>query len=270
MKQIILIGDSAVDHTVYVKTTRLCPEAPVPVVIPLNEIRTAGMAGNVLENLYSLTNRKEPIVIFRPAHDCVKTRYVDESTGYIMLRVDRDAIVEPFNPAALVPVLSKSVGAIVVSDYAKGFLNKKNIRGITKLAGKFDIPVFLDTKLTLGAWSKDVAYVKINHKEWEHNLKTGCPHPEQCCKYLIVTSASEGTFMMTRSGRTFFPVEKVNVADVCGAGDTFLAALALKYVKTNDICGAIEFANAVSSFSVTKHGIYCVTQQDLYSLNLVL
>lgn len=229
------------------------------------------MSSNVLENLCSLSGLKpHDFVVFRPSTDSIKTRYVDESTGYIMLRVDRDAKGEPFETRLLYPALSKNIGAIIVSDYAKGFLNKKNIRGITKMAGEFNIPVFLDTKLTLGAWSKNVTYVKINQKEWEHNLKTGCPHPELFCQHLIVTSASEGTFLTTRSGRTYFSVEKVNVADVCGAGDTFLAALALKYVSSHDICSAIEFANAVASFSVTKHGVYAVTQQDLVSLNLQL
>ena len=41
---ILVIGDACIDEFVYGKCTRLCPDAPVPVFIPLETIRNGGMS----------------------------------------------------------------------------------------------------------------------------------------------------------------------------------------------------------------------------------
>jgi sugar/nucleoside kinase (ribokinase family) len=46
-----------------------------------------------------------------------------------------------------------------------------------------------------------------------------------------------------------------NTIDVSGAGDTFLAALAFKYMQKNDMSDAIDYANLLSSKVVSKKGI---------------
>lgn len=272
MKPIFLIGDWAIDHTVYVKVTRLCPEAPVPVVVPVRETKTPGMAGNVLSNMCSMLGLKAPkmshFTTYRPVADCIKTRYVDEQTGYILLRVDKDyrsIFCDPsFKPADLYPDLEKTgASAIVVSDYGKGFLNKKIIQGITRAANHFDVPVFLDTKLTLGGWSKSIFCVKINQKEYNACCQAKAK-PENFCQHLVVSRASEPTWYFSRvDGKQEIPVNKVNVIDVCGAGDTMLAALVLKYVLCGHLFTAIQFANIVASLAVTKQGVYSVTKEDL-------
>ena len=275
MKKIVVIGDFAVDRSIHVQATRLCPEAPVPVVIPQRETSTAGMAGNVLANLESISGYPaENFVAFGPDCDNEKLRYIDASTGYIMLRVDRDCLKEvepPFNPAHLwSEVDSANIGAIVISDYAKGFLNQKNIAELASRARSLKIPTFLDTKMVLGEWSKDIFCVKINQKEYEYNLKAGVQYPADYCQHFVVTQGGAGTRYICGRTETLIPVANVNVADVCGAGDTMLAALVLKYVSYPDLEGAIYFANAVASFAVTKHGVYCATRQDITDLGLLL
>ena len=47
---IIIIGESCTDIYVYTKSTRLSPEAPVPVLIPIHKNKTGGMALNVYNN----------------------------------------------------------------------------------------------------------------------------------------------------------------------------------------------------------------------------
>jgi D-beta-D-heptose 7-phosphate kinase/D-beta-D-heptose 1-phosphate adenosyltransferase len=49
---------------------------------------------------------------------------------------------------------------------------------------------------------------------------------------------------------------KVEVADVCGAGDTFLSALAYQYLITNDIELSIPFAIRASEITVQHMGVY--------------
>lgn len=43
--------------------------------------------------------------------------------------------------------------------------------------------------------------------------------------------------------------------DVSGAGDTFLAAFAIKYLETRDVKQAIPYANQLSSIVVSKKGV---------------
>ena len=51
-----------------------------------------------------------------------------------------------------------------------------------------------------------------------------------------------------------YPVDKVDVLDVSGAGDTFIAALAHKYTRIVDIEKAINFANYCASQVVQMRG----------------
>jgi sugar/nucleoside kinase (ribokinase family) len=55
---------------------------------------------------------------------------------------------------------------------------------------------------------------------------------------------------------TVHTTKKVDVVDVCGAGDTFLAALTYQYLVTNSIEEAIKFANKASSITVQHVGNY--------------
>ena len=52
-----------------------------------------------------------------------------------------------------------------------------------------------------------------------------------------------------------FSVEEVPVKDVSGAGDTFLAGLASKYISTKDIGKSIKFAQECTTKVVQKHGV---------------
>ena len=49
--KILVIGDQCTDQYTYCDITRLCPEAPVPVLQFKYSVTTLGMAGNVSRNL---------------------------------------------------------------------------------------------------------------------------------------------------------------------------------------------------------------------------
>ena len=51
---VLVLGDAISDHNIYSKATRLCPEAPVPVLVPEREESLAGGAGLVASNLRAL------------------------------------------------------------------------------------------------------------------------------------------------------------------------------------------------------------------------
>jgi sugar/nucleoside kinase (ribokinase family) len=52
-----------------------------------------------------------------------------------------------------------------------------------------------------------------------------------------------------------FPVEKVEVKDSSGAGDSFMAALIIKYLDSEDIITSIKFANKLASQIVKQRGV---------------
>ena len=89
-----------------------------------------------------------------------------------------------------------------------------------------------------------VGKVKVNQLERSLAIST--------CTGMITTLGGDGA---EYNGK-LYPAPKVEVVDVCGAGDTFLAALAYKFLETNDIELAIQFAIRAGSLTVEHSGNY--------------
>ena len=108
--------------------------------------------------------------------------------------------------------------------------------------------VFLDTKKDLGKWCDNVKFIKINNIEYRRtkNMIT-----DEMKKKMIITLGQNGCLFQ----ETIFPVEKVEIKDVSGAGDTFLAGLVVKYLESNDIKESAKFANECATKVVQKRGV---------------
>jgi sugar/nucleoside kinase (ribokinase family) len=76
---------------------------------------------------------------------------------------------------------------------------------------------------------------------------------------LIVTLGRDGA----RYKEHTISAPQVEAFDVCGAGDTFLSALAYNYVLSNNILSAINFAIRASSVTVQHIGVYSPTLQEI-------
>ena len=73
---------------------------------------------------------------------------------------------------------------------------------------------------------------------------------------LVVTLGESGAALIDRSGKYFkIESEKVEVVDICGAGDTFIAGFTKEYLETNDVSKSIVFANKVASVVIQKKGV---------------
>lgn len=239
--KILLIGDDCVDVYQYGTVDRISPEAPVPVFTFSHEEHKPGMAGNVANNLEALGCS----VNYLHRETSVKTRLIDIRSKQQIVRIDNDIISSPLEFATEIPNV---YDAVVISDYDKGTVNYELIEELIALS----IPIFIDTKKTdlermQGAW------VKINEREYSR-IKTECTG-------LIVTLGSKGA--MVPHHNLSFSAPGVEVSDVCGAGDTFLAALAYQYLVTNSIDDAIKFANKASSITVQHVGNYAPTLKEL-------
>ena len=144
--------------------------------------------------------------------------------------------------------------AIVVSDYDKGYLSEEDLWII---CNNINRPVFVDTKKRR-LFQKDNVYWKINKKEYDDLIQENIPD----LRNLIVTLGSGGA---TWNGMIYKP-QPVKVFDVCGAGDTFLAALVYKFLETRNMENAINYANKAAAISVTHPGAYRLSKQDLISI----
>jgi D-beta-D-heptose 7-phosphate kinase/D-beta-D-heptose 1-phosphate adenosyltransferase len=239
--KILLIGDNCTDVYQYGTIDRLSPEAPVPVFVPTRTEERAGMAGNVANNLKALGC----YVDYLHGETSVKTRLIDERSKQQIVRIDRDVQSTPITFDTDIPDV---YDAIVISDYNKGTVSYELIEELIALS----IPIFIDTKKPdlerfQGAW------VKIN--ELEHSkIKSECSG-------LIVTRGSRGASAIHHS--IDVSSHSVEVVDVTGAGDTFLAALTYQYLDTGDIEKAIKFANLASAVTVQHSGVYAPTLKEI-------
>ena len=239
--RILVIGDSCTDEFIYCDIERICPEAPVPVLKPTKTTINPGMASNVVENLKSLGAETD---IITNDNFIKKTRYIDNRSGQMVVRVDKNDKCERYQGETYDVV---DYDAIIISDYCKGFLTEDDIEAFAERA---TCPVFLDTKKQLGKWCENIDFIKINEFEHKKNFERLPDYPFILNK-MIVTIGSKGC----KYRDEIFPVQGVSVKDVSGAGDTFLAALVLSYLKNNDIKSAITFANECATKVVQKRGV---------------
>ena len=240
---ILLIGDAGDDVYTYGYVNRISPEAPVPVFEPHYTIHKDGMAGNVCKNLEALGCK----VNFLHGEVSKKNRLIDHRSKQQLLRIDHDVESKPIRFETAIPPV---YDAVVISDYNKGTVDYRLIEDLIK---EVDVPIFVDTKKT------DLArltgcYVKIN--ALEKSRATSLPDPE----HLIATHGGHGA----EWNSWIYAAEIVgDVIDVCGAGDTFLAALVYEFLKTGHMPDAVKFANKAAAVTVQHIGVYAPRLEEI-------
>ena len=164
---VLCIGDLMLDEFVYGEVSRISPEAPTPVIAVKRSESMIGGAGNVARNLVALGTRcifvgvvgtddagraltaalgVYPLIEFHLVVDAArqttrKVRFVSEHHSTHMLRADWE-MATPIDAAAedaLIGHVNKAlprVGAVVLSDYAKGALTPRVIRAVIEAANK--------------------------------------------------------------------------------------------------------------------------------------
>ena len=240
--KVLLIGDSCEDRYFYGDVKRLNPEAPVPILEYRRGVTSKGMVWNVRENLRSFG-----VEVYTSTHpeEIIKTRYIDEKSNQQIMRYDEEPKIEPLS-IVYPKEWYNEYDALVISDYDKGFLTTEKI---FELSSRFVGPVFIDSKKTL---LPEDAYIKVNELEYERMSHSNYEN-------LIITRGGKGAEYQGK----LYPAEKVNVFDVVGAGDTFLAALTYGYLKYGRIDRAIPLANKAAAVAVSHRGTYVLTEEDV-------
>ena len=240
--KVLLIGDSCEDRYFYGDVKRLNPEAPVPILEYKRGVTSKGMVWNVRENLRSFG-----VEVYTSTHpeEIIKTRFIDEKSNQQILRSDEEPEITPIS-FEFPDEWKSTYDALVISDYDKGFITQEKL---FELSNWFQGPVFIDTKKTCIPGN---AFIKVNESEFK---KITHFIPDN----MIITKGGEGTEYQGK----LYPAEKVNVFDVVGAGDTFLAALTYGYLKYGRIEEAIPLANKAAAVAVSHRGTYVLTEEDI-------
>lgn len=254
--KILLIGESCQDIYHYGEVNRLNPEAPVPILdFKRKEIKD-GMSLNVKNNLESLFKCQVNHITQKVSIE--KCRYVDERTGQQLLRCDSADNIDKLN-INYIGDLSKLYDCVVISDYNKGFINATQMQNI---CDSVDCPVFIDTKKSIFELEQKNVFIKVNKKEYDElSISTKYRFNNN----LIITLGEKGCFF----DGVIYPGYPVDVFDVCGAGDVFLAAFTYAYMTVSTIGlkktsaafleNVFNYANRKAAESVKHRGTYVVS-----------
>lgn len=252
----LIIGDSCTDVYHFGTCDRLSPEAPVPVLRTTHSKHQPGMCLNVAANMRGLDM---DVDVMTQTNVLIKHRYIDERRMVHLLRMDDEPDPAQVHALDLQWLKSKLIenqyDVIVLSDYDKGLIRFADISAILSLMKTHapSTPIIVDTKKP-DMRQFQGCIMKINENEY-----TACRGQLPFNADVIVTRGSAGA---TWRGKTY-ATDEVKLYDVCGAGDTFLAAFAYNFASTRDIESGIIFANRCASLAVQQFGNFVITRSAL-------
>ena len=304
-KKITVIGDVMIDWYLHGESSRISPEAPVPVVNFKESKFQLGGAANVANNLKHL--EIEPFLIGAIGNDHfgsllkehlkaekIKFNLLSEksfqtickqrlmSSNQQLARIDYEKYFHGSKLTNIFNTFIKNIAKtdlIIVSDYGKGTIF--NARKLIQSAKKLKKKILIDPKGKDFTKYKDANLITPNKAEFENIMgKVGSKRDlvnkakkmleHLNLESLIVTLGSEGMYVLTKSNKKiigdFINAYPQEVFDVSGAGDTTISALGAALSEGNDIFSAAEFANLAASISVSKLGTSTVSKDEVASL----
>ncbi len=297
--QVLVIGDVMLDRYWHGGTSRISPEAPVPVVKVGNVEDRPGGAGNVALNIAALgagaslisvvgqdeaadalRSRLESVGIhtdFQTSGDkptITKLRVISRHQQLIRMDFEESFASEDstgFEEKAskLLPLM----GAVVLSDYAKGTL--QNTQVLIQAARKAKIPVLVDPKGTDFEPYRGATLLTPNLHEFEA-VVGACKHESELVEKgtelmlsldleaLLVTRGEHGMTLLRPNQPEFhLPARAREVFDVTGAGDTVISVLASSLAAGSDLPQAVALANLAAGIVVGKLGTATISGPEL-------
>ncbi len=306
--KVAVLGDLMLDEYLFGEVSRISPEAPVPIVRIVREKAVLGGAANVAANLQALG--AEPLLIGTLQKDAAGTRLMEllartgiSSEGLVvdpsrptiiktrvigqtqqMLRIDREEPRELDEQAVLELVgqlrgCLPDVGALIVSDYAKGIIGPQVMEEVRELCRRHQIPWVVDPKPAHRALYQGATLMTPNRKETAE--LSGLPADSDTevaaagkmlldnlgLSGLLITRSEKGMALFTpdaeHSAPWMIPTMAQEVFDVSGAGDTVIAAFSVAVAAGADWKDAAMLANAAAGAVVAKMGTATVTATEL-------
>ena len=297
--KLLVIGDVMLDRYWHGTSSRISPEAPVPVVQVGNQEDRPGGAGNVALNIAALGSAATLIGVVGEddnAKDlesrlsaagvyCEFLRSPDKPTitklrvisqHQQLIRLDFEDKFDDQDVAELQTLaesLIPSAQALVLSDYAKGALN--DVSALIALARKQNIPIIVDPKGTDFKKYRGATLLTPNLNEFEAVVGPCANEDELVTKGLaliseldlqamLITRGEHGmTLLRPDSEELHLPARAREVFDVTGAGDTVISVLASALAAGDDLADATAIANLAAGLVVGKLGTAAISGPEL-------
>ena len=305
-KRILIVGDVMLDTFITGECQRVSPEAPVPVVEVEQIFHRAGGAANLAVNLKGLD--MDCILVGRVGNDheadilksilnAAGIEYLLHTTPDIpttqktrvlarnqqMLRIDREKSITLTEGLGDIvrSIEEREFDMIAVSDYEKGLCSAYLMQLLAQKAERDSIKLLIDPKGKY--WDKYAGsfLVKPNIHELEEitgvrpltDVETILEEGRKLLinhdiVHLLVTRGGEDSILMDRKDYSLIPVDKAEVYDVTGAGDTTFAALIYGINHGLVLTDAAVLANKAGAIAVSKPYTYAVSLKDLQNLML--
>lgn len=296
---VLVVGDVILDRYVYGETTRISPEAPVPVVLVKRTEERPGGAGNVALNIaclginaglvgltgndfasetleHELVNAGVSCTFSRQTDFPTITKLRVISQHQQLLRLDYEAPYSHATSSALFELFKLDLAqadTVVLSDYAKGSL--ADIEKYISECNKNGKKVLVDPKGNNFERYKGASLLTPNLREFEavvgacSGLDDLVNRGRNLCsslslEALLVTRGEHGMTLIPVAGNaTHLAAEALEVFDVTGAGDTVIATMAAALVSGYDYLQATQLANRAAGLVVAKLGAASVTAEEL-------
>jgi len=208
-----------------------------------------------------------------------KTRFMTGSHQLLRLDEETTAPLDQAGAAAVLDAVKRCLAAvdvIVLSDYAKGVLCDGVLDAILALPGCADKVLIADPKRPDFAAYRGATVLTPNEHEVRIATRIEAEQDTEADRAgrvaldttggyaVLVTRSAKGLTLVRRDGDTLhFPTRAREVADVSGAGDTLVAALAVALGAGAALPEAAMLANATAGISVGKQGTATVSRQEL-------
>lgn len=299
--RVLVVGDVMLDRYWHGSTSRISPEAPVPVVSINDEEARVGGAGNVALNSAVLGAKSYLLGLAGPdvAADQIERMLEERGVSCTLQRVegsktvtklrilsrhqqlirldfedhfprwDFDALLRVFNG------LLASVDVVILSDYAKGVLrHSADLVKAARLAGK---KVVIDPKGTDFDRYRGATIITPNLQEFEAVVGRCQGDAEIVAKAerlreqleleaVLVTRSEKGMTLVASGYEPLHLHTRAHeVYDVTGAGDTVVATLGAAIGAGVPLPEAVALANLAAGIVVGKLGTATVSIAELMS-----
>jgi D-beta-D-heptose 7-phosphate kinase/D-beta-D-heptose 1-phosphate adenosyltransferase len=173
--------------------------------------------------------------------------------------------------------LANAADAILLSDYLKGVISKRVAESAIRAAGSRRVPLLVDPKVPHIDYYAGATIVTPNHHEAEAvthmRIRSSAEARDAArrfrerarCQAVLVTRGEHGMWLAAPDAEADLPAEAREVADVTGAGDTVISALALCLAAGASLTDAARLANRAAGVVVGKFGPATVTADELRS-----
>jgi D-beta-D-heptose 7-phosphate kinase/D-beta-D-heptose 1-phosphate adenosyltransferase len=296
---VLVVGDLMLDRYWHGDTSRISPEAPVPVVKVEQIEERAGGAGNVALNvaalggsasLIGLTGHDEAAdALARTLLQAGVACHFERLAGFPtitklrvlsrhqqLIRLDFEDGFPGCDSAGLLQRFRDNVqaaGVVVLSDYSKGTLREaRQLIALARAAGK---PVVVDPKGVDFEPYRGATVITPNMHEFEAVVGHCANDAELVSRgealrerleleALLITRSEKGMTLLQRGEAPLhIPTRAREVYDVTGAGDTVVSVLAAALAAGDTLCEATVLANLAAGVVVGKLGTASVSVPEL-------